>query len=287
MQTDIKISSSDFSKQVVLSASSTFTLQLQLTDVLSIDSNSSIACAVLYSITDKSLKLHTAFRYITPVELFHVSYRFRYNIVGDDTISANVILKQSSFNLVNINYTNLNPFQQVMTYYWDYFISKNIQVSFPGLFSTSDSNNVPLHGSIFHRTNTTSYDYMLGMRVVDIYDACVSNSKAYGGNGDGIDNDCDNLIDEETLNKIDDDKDGLIDEDVRYAGNVGQGHKETVWEYHIRNAEKEKPGLSISLISIVISIGVALTSVLCFIGGMLLFEKIRRGSSTTRVTPIF
>lgn len=218
--------------------------------------------------------------------LYHTKHRYVPENSTNMDMSVNVILKQTSFQNVYFNSTNVQPFNQ-MTFFRNYFISKNIPVSFPGVFQTVNNNNVPLHGTIFRRNDTSAYEYISGMRIVNIYDACVNSSKSYGGNGDGIDNDCDNLIDEETLNKIDDDNDGLIDEDVRYAGNVGQSRKETVWEYHIRNAIKEKPGPSLSLISIVISIGVALTSVVCFIGGMLLFEKIRRNSSSTRVTPIF
>lgn len=263
------------------------TFQLQLTDFLSIDSNTSISCALVYSIKDKSSVYHTAFRYITPIALYHIRYRYKSGFNYNEDLSANVIAKQGSFKYFTFNSTSIEPFQQVMTFVWDYFLSKNIEVSSPGSVVTSDQNNVPLHGSVFRRNSTVAYEYVFDMRIVNIYDACVNSSKAYGGNGDGIDNDCDNLIDEEILNKIDDDKDGLIDEDVRYAGNVGQPHRETVLEYHIRNAIKEPEGLSVSLISIVISIGVALTSVLCFIGGMLLFEKIRRSSSSTRVTPIF
>ena len=281
------ISSGELSKHEVLGDNMTFMLDLQVTDVLSISSNASILCGIFYSIKDKSSNLHNAFRFITPMVLFHINHRFLVDQIGDETTSASIVLKQSSFSFVHINSTDVIPFQQVMTFYWNYFISKHIALSSPGLIQISDSNRLPLHGSIFHRSDTTAYEYVLGMRIANIYDACVNSSKPYGGNGDGVDNDCDNVIDEEILNKIDDDKDGRIDEDISYAGNVGQRHKETVYEYHVRNAEKEEPGLSISLISIVISIGVALTSVLCFIGGMLLFEKIRRSANTTRVTPIF
>ncbi|XP_035665849.1 uncharacterized protein LOC118409092 [Branchiostoma floridae] len=60
----------------------------------------------------------------------------------------------------------------------------------------------------------SSYDsvgFPGGLRLAKLSGECQMTETAYG---DGVDNDCDKLVDEELLNGIDDDGDGLIDEDV-------------------------------------------------------------------------
>ena len=59
-----------------------------------------------------------------------------------------------------------------------------------------------------------SYGYPGGLRLAPLGDACIPSATVPG---DGLDNDCDGLIDEELLNGIDDDGDGLIDEDLAAA----------------------------------------------------------------------
>lgn len=43
--------------------------------------------------------------------------------------------------------------------------------------------------------------------------------------GDGIDNDCDNNVDEEACNGVDDDSDGLIDEDCAASSTEAFGNE--------------------------------------------------------------
>nr|KAG5709397.1 hypothetical protein BaRGS_029246 [Batillaria attramentaria] len=56
-----------------------------------------------------------------------------------------------------------------------------------------------------------SYSYPAGLRMALINAICRPSTSVAG---DVVDNDCDGLIDEETLNGIDDDGDGLVDEDL-------------------------------------------------------------------------
>lgn len=44
--------------------------------------------------------------------------------------------------------------------------------------------------------------------------------------GDGLDNDCDGLIDEEEVNNVDDDNDILIDEDTKFTRGDDSSGKE-------------------------------------------------------------
>ncbi|XP_070207990.1 IgGFc-binding protein-like [Littorina saxatilis] len=59
-----------------------------------------------------------------------------------------------------------------------------------------------------------SYAYSAGLRLAKINAPCEPSSPVPG---DIVDNDCDGLVDEETLNGIDDDGDGKIDEDLAAA----------------------------------------------------------------------
>ncbi|XP_050409547.1 uncharacterized protein LOC126824374 [Patella vulgata] len=58
--------------------------------------------------------------------------------------------------------------------------------------------------------------FPLGMRLSKLYRACVPDIVSKGGQGDGIDNDCDGQIDEENINMEDDDGDSRIDEDTNF-----------------------------------------------------------------------
>ncbi|KAL5008927.1 hypothetical protein ScPMuIL_014508 [Solemya velum] len=63
----------------------------------------------------------------------------------------------------------------------------------------------------YGHTSFESYGYAGGMRISNLYTFCTPSATV---SGDGIDNDCDNKIDEELPNGIDDDGDGDIDEDL-------------------------------------------------------------------------
>ncbi|KAL5008911.1 hypothetical protein ScPMuIL_014492 [Solemya velum] len=63
----------------------------------------------------------------------------------------------------------------------------------------------------YGHTEYESYGYAGGMRISNLYVFCTPSTAVIG---DGLDNDCDNKIDEELPNNIDDDGDGAIDEDL-------------------------------------------------------------------------
>ena len=258
-------------------------MQLALSDFLSIETNASVSCAILYEIIDTQGVGHMALSFLVPVELYHSSSSFIFN--SSDSFSVSLISTSSNFEYISFDFTTTNPLDNAMTFWLDYFIRTNIEIFSPNFLTTNANNIVPFYGTILRRDNTSAYEYSLGMRITNIYSACEKSSPANGGNGDGKDNDCDNKIDEEKLNKVDDDNDGLIDEDVAYAGKIRHHSSQSAWEYHMTHQEKGEK-FSSSAISIVIPLSVALVAVLLFIGGMFLAEKIRRSGITTRVTPI-
>eukprot|EP00058_Branchiostoma_floridae_P010573 XP_002596061.1 hypothetical protein BRAFLDRAFT_118067 [Branchiostoma floridae] len=65
--------------------------------------------------------------------------------------------------------------------------------------------------SVYGFTSPESYGYPGGLRLAQIAAPCVATATIFG---DGVDNDCDGLIDEELANGLDDDGDGAIDEDL-------------------------------------------------------------------------
>ena len=175
-----------------------------------------------------------------------------------------------------------------MTYYWNHFLCRNIKIEYPFSIQIRDSNTAPLFAIAYLRSASLARIYPLGMRITAIYDACVITQTTIGGNGDGIDNDCDNKIDEEILNGKDDDGDGLIDEDLVYSRvTQQQKHIDMAWEYYQRKkAENQQTGIASSVVSILISIGVGLSGVGCFIGFMFLIDKLKRKlESNNRVGP--
>ena len=64
---------------------------------------------------------------------------------------------------------------------------------------------------------SVSYAFPGGQRVAPLGEFCVKSLSVVD---DGLDNDCDDLVDEELLNGIDDDGDGRIDEDIATGGDI-------------------------------------------------------------------
>ncbi|XP_060556928.1 uncharacterized protein LOC132717475 [Ruditapes philippinarum] len=284
LNTVITIKTKDTSAEKTFLNTPVLSMQLALSDFLSIETNSSVACAVLYELIDTQSVGHMALSFLVPVELYHSSSSFTFNSV--DSVYVSLISTSSSFKYISFNATTDNPFDDAMTYWWNYFIRTKIEVFRPNILHTNANNAVPFYGTVVRRDNTSAYEYSLGMRITSLYSACVKTKPSNGGNGDGLDNDCDNKIDEEKLNKVDDDNDGLIDEDVAYAGKIKHQSSQSAWEYHLTHKEKGEK-FSSSVISIVIPLSAALTAVVLFIGAMFVAEKIRRSGITTRVTPIY
>lgn len=258
-------------------------MQLDSSDFLSVQTNDSVSCVIMYQIFDEHNSRHEAFLFLTPVELYHSISSFTFNT--SDALSCSLVITSSSFQYVSLNTSSGNPFKKAMTYWWNFFVCSDIFLSNPQRVKTNANNAVPYYGTILRRNNNSAYEYSLGMRITSIYSACVKSLNSNGGNGDGIDNDCDNKIDEEKLNKIDDDNDGLIDEDTAYAGKIAHHSSETAWEYHLTHKEKEDK-FSSSFIRVIIPLAAALTLVLLLIGGMLVADKLRRSTTSSRVTPL-
>ncbi|XP_045176687.2 uncharacterized protein LOC123537162 [Mercenaria mercenaria] len=284
LNTALTITTKDTTEQKTFQLVPVLSMQLALSDFLAVQANTSVSCVILYEIIDENNSRHMALSFLTPVELYHISSSFTFNTF--DSFSSSLVLTSSSFQYISFNTTSSYPFDRAMTFWWNYFICNDILLSRPQVIETNANNVVPFYGTILRRDNNSAYEYSLGMRISSLYNACVQTQRPNGGNGDGIDNDCDNKIDEEKLNKVDDDKDGLVDEDVAYAGKIQHHSSQTAWEYHLTHKEKGEK-FSSSVLSIVIPLSVALASVLLFIGGMLLAEKIRRSGVSTRVTPIY
>ena len=288
INTDVLITSGETTIRNSFNNSFKYVTEIKVNSLLIIESNQPVSCAIVYKLQDTSKHYHVTFRYLSPVLLYHINHRVHLTSEGHH-FSANILLAQSSFQHINFKSAVSNPFHQAMIFYSDFFICQNVALTVPNEISSAAANNAPFHGSVYGRTNSTAHEYPFAMRVTSIYSSCVPASPpaAHGGNGDGIDNDCDGAIDEETLNNVDDDNDGLIDEDIRYVGHIPTHQGMTAWEYHVKNQPKATSGVPTNVISIIISIGVALAAVLIFIGGMLLADKIRRSTSGTRVMPIF
>ncbi|KAL4224827.1 hypothetical protein ACF0H5_015523 [Mactra antiquata] len=259
------------------------TIQLVANDFISVEANETILCAVMYQIRDLSNTYHLTMKFVPPLELYHISLMFSLSSPADD-IYSNIIAHSDSFEYITFEHKNGDPFNGAMTFYWGFYLCQSVYLTSPNTIRTNNLNTSPFIGSVITRSSNSAYEYSLGMRIANLYDACVETRTANGGNGDGIDNDCDNKIDEEKLNNVDDDNDGLVDEDVLYFGKLTNTRVDA-WSYHQTHKEEEKV-FSTSLLSVILSIVVALTSVGVFIAGMLIAERIRR-SGSTRITPIY
>jgi len=78
--------------------------------------------------------------------------------------------------------------------------------------------NVGLQVVVYGYGQADSYAFPGGQRFAELGEFCRPTPAVLN---DGIDNDCDNRVDEELVNGIDDDGDGLIDEDTAGTGDVG------------------------------------------------------------------
>ncbi|XP_069131611.1 uncharacterized protein [Argopecten irradians] len=113
--------------------------------------------------------------------------------------------------------------------------------------------------------------YSMGMRQTNVFDSCVTSDKRTFS-ADGIDNDCDGLVDEELRNRRDDDGDGLIDEDIG------------TWVDPRRKINIESGFvMETSVVAVIISIVVALVAVIAFIGGMLVADQLMGGNAVAPV----
>ena len=264
-----------------------YSIEVTVNEFIAVKADRSVSVSVLFEMYDASNISHFTYLTVPPVLLFPFYSRFL-SIYAQE-MSVDFVSTLESFSHVSFNKSSdLEPFNRPMTYYWNYFLCRNVKVEYPFSLLIRDSNRAPFSAVVYLRSSSTARIYPLGMRITAIYDACVPKQMTTGGNGDGIDNDCDNKIDEEILNGKDDDNDGLIDEDTVYSGVIQQHkHIDMAWEYHQRKkAENQQTGIASSVVSILISIGVGLSGVGCFIGFMFLIDKLKQKlENNTRVGP--
>ena len=140
-----------------------------------------------------------------------------------------------------------------------------------------------------------------GTRLAQLYSACVPNVSAQGGEGDGVDNDCDGYVDEEVENMEDDDGDGRIDEDTaRDCQNAGDGGARAARSRDLQKAvaevaappqwpfaDYEGEDSEMPLLAVIISLSVAIFAVVAVISIFLLMELMsrRRQIRNTKIRP--
>ncbi|XP_055957719.1 uncharacterized protein LOC126824349 [Patella vulgata] len=118
-------------------------------------------------------------------------------------------------------------------------------------------------------------------RLTSLYDSCVRDSTLKMGINDGVDNDCDGIVDEEFTDNQDNDVDLKVDEDI--SSNVAI----CVMDYNYGVNPKPWIFMSASVIAVLISILIAILAVILFIGGNFLLEILQGGHPTrpSRVEP--
>ena len=154
------------------------------------------------------------------------------------------------------------------------------------------------------RLDLASASFMpAGTRLARLYGACLPNVSAQGGGqGDGVDNDCDGLIDEEVEDMADDDGDGRVDEDTssdcqndassrtaRSGDDVGGGGQRGAvvgagppWFIAYEEEDSQMP-----LLAVIISLSVAILAVVAVISIFLVMELMsrRRQIRNTKIRP--
>ena len=168
----------------------------------------------------------------------------------------------------------------------------------PGPCVTANSSYLPF------RVDRVSGTYLpAGTRLAKLYSACVPTISARGGEGDGMDNDCDGTVDEEEENMADDDGDDKIDEDT-YSDCGNEATSRQVRSGGLRKAVVDPgsappPPLSwpftdyegeeseMPLFAVIISLTVAIVAVVGVISVFLLMELMsrRRQIRNTKIRP--
>ncbi|KAK3612559.1 hypothetical protein CHS0354_024546 [Potamilus streckersoni] len=262
-------------------------MYLKVIDYVAIETNSSVLCVLSLDTLDLQNGRHGAMIVLTPLALFHSQLHF---MADAGSILLDLILQEGTNNNIFVNQTNaLRPFERPLLSVWGMFLVPNLQIDSPYLVKTVNDNRYPFFSSITWRKQNSCRIYNMGMRITSIYDACVKTTSPNGGNGDGIDNDCDNRIDEELHNGKDDDLDSLIDEDTVFSKDIEQSVPRKDATYVLTHYQEETYTLSASVLSVVVSIIVAILAVVCFISGMFLADRLRRGPllRPSRVSPAF
>ncbi|KAK7477284.1 hypothetical protein BaRGS_00031472 [Batillaria attramentaria] len=135
-----------------------------------------------------------------------------------------------------------------------------------------------------------------GSRAVPLYTSCVTGAGGGGGaQGDGVDNDCDGMVDEELNNVIDDDGDGAVDEDTsspcltdvmarisKRGGLPGMADSRGMGFFDYEEQDSEMP-----LLAVITSLSVAIFAVIGVISIFLMMEIMsrRRQIRNTKIRP--
>ncbi|XP_019621165.1 PREDICTED: IgGFc-binding protein-like [Branchiostoma belcheri] len=152
--------------------------------------------------------------YLAPVEQFAADYTFATvdSLSATYTSYVNIVIKTSQTS--GLTYDG-NPFPSSTT--WtpipDTDLSATqLHISTKGTHKIKHQSAIVTFSLVYY--GFSSYDsvgFPGGLRLASISGGCDVTEPMVG---DGVDNDCDQLVDEELLNGIDDDGDGLIDEDL-------------------------------------------------------------------------
>ncbi|ESP00925.1 hypothetical protein LOTGIDRAFT_172933 [Lottia gigantea] len=151
-----------------------------------------------------------------------------------------------------------------------------------GLVTIPKTKYVWSHSLRLSEEDRKRFIYSGAFRQSHLYDSCIMDTSAHIAVNDGMDNDCDGIVDEEYINSKDDDVDNNIDEDTSSNDAV------CVVDYNYGQSPKTWILLSNPMIAILISIMIAVTGVGAFIGGSALIEILQGGHPTrpSRVEPV-
>lgn len=128
---------------------------------------------------------------------------------------VNIVIKNADKGGLKLDGVALSPIWTLVAG-TDYVYGR-VQIAIGAHRIQHDSAIVPFGISVYGFANADSYGYAGGMRLAPLQEPCSATAPVPG---DGLDNDCDDTVDEELFNGVDDDGDGEIDEDLAVVPNL-------------------------------------------------------------------